>query len=213
MVMPKAISDDPRYADRLLEISNTDDIPEEWQDTPIEKLIASENFHQSVKHRGTPELLIVTCIEFRYALPIPAMFAYVIRRASGRLIGSEFSLAYVLAKNVEHIALIGHNDCGMTAVKESTPLMVEALVKQGWNRDRSEEFVSYHAARYSISDEIDALEKEYRRLKRIFPRLTIAPMFVCLADTKLYLPKWYRDQKSVPDTDNEVADQDLLPLV
>lgn len=45
MVMPTAISDDPRYANRILEISEPDDIPKEWRDTPIEKFIASENFH------------------------------------------------------------------------------------------------------------------------------------------------------------------------
>lgn len=214
MVMPKSISEDPRYAGRLFDMATPADIPDEWKGTPVEKLILSENFETPIEETGKPEILIVTCIEFRYQLPIPSMFAFVIRRASGRLIGSEFSLAYTLYRGVECVALIGHNDCGMTKVLEAKEGMRDALVKHGWHELRAEEFIQYHAGRYGIGDEIDSLEREYWRLKRLFPNLLIAPMFVCLADKKLYVPNWYLNPKPTEcEGETLVRDEDLLTIM
>jgi carbonic anhydrase len=213
MTLPESIANDPKYAKRLLEIAEEKDIPKEWQGTPIESLILAHNFQKPITEVGKPKLLIAACIEFRYSLPVPRMYAYVIRRASGRLVGSEFSLAYVFAQGVKHIALIGHNDCGMTQVHANTPAMIEALIKQGWHKDRAEEYIRYQAARYSIEDEIDALKYEYIRLKRLFRDVCIAPFIVCLDNTNLYLPKWYEEIKDDPTIErNKVADEELLTL-
>jgi carbonic anhydrase len=212
MNTPLSIDVDPRYNRRVIPISQPQSIPEHWQGTPIESLIRAENFKQPITPASRPQLLIAGCIEFRYALPIPSMYAYVIRRASGRLIGSEFSVAYILSQGVKHIALIGHNDCGMTKTAAAAPGMIEALVEQGWDRNRAEEYINYQIGRYSIEDEIDALEREYDRLKRLFRQVQIAPLFVNLADTKLFIPKWYLDklkQEPLPDT---VKDEELLSL-
>lgn len=210
MALPEVLANDARYAGRLSAMENYSDIPDAWRDTPIEKLIRAENFHEPIEASGTPELLICACIEFRYALPIPRMFAYVIRRASGRVIGSEFSLAYVFSKGVRHIALIGHNDCGMTKVLENKDALINALVEQGWHRDRADEYVSMQSVRYAIPDELDTLRKEYVRLMRLFRNVTIAPLFVCLSDTKLYVPTWYLEDASVDLRSAEVTDEDTL---
>lgn len=87
-MLPKPIEEDSRYAGKVEYIDSISKIPVEWQNTPIEKFIRAENFGEKIEGSGTPELLIAACIEFRYALPIPRMFAYVLRRASGRLIGA-----------------------------------------------------------------------------------------------------------------------------
>lgn len=65
-----------------------------------------------------------------------------------------------------------------------------------------------------MSDEIDGLRREYIRLRRLFKKVTIAPMFVDLADTKLFIPTWYKemehnDEDSLRDT---VLDVDLIGL-
>lgn len=219
MAIPQSLDSDPRYKGRLVEIAEPEDVPEHWKGTPIEEFILSENFRRPIRPDDTPKLLLVTCMEFRYALPIPSMYAYVIRRASGRLVGSEFSVGYVLSRGVRHIVLIGHNDCGMTQIPLHKANMIDALVDEGWNRDRAEEYVTYHAARHAIDDEIDALEREYFRLKRLFKRVRIAPLFVCLSNTKLYLPKWYvtyieEGRKSpVHDAETMIPDCDLLELI
>lgn len=219
MTLPIAIDLDPRYHGRLVDIETIKQIPDYWRGTPVDKLIRAQNFREPIQTGNKPELLICTCIEFRYGLPIPSMYSYVIRRASGRLIGSEFSMAYVLSRGVDYIVMIGHNDCGMTKVPEAAPGMVEALVKEGWYRDRAEEFISYQTARHSMDDELSALEHEYVRLKRLFRRVHIAPLFVCLADQKLYIPKWYHDrmlagkENEIEYGDNLVRDEELLTLM
>lgn len=188
--LPSVKSDD-KYTDRLYEFHTEDDIPLEWRGSPIEEVILSQNFGRPIQTSGNPELLICTCIEFRYALPIPRMYAYVIRRASGRIIGSEFSVGYTLSKGVKHLLLIGHNDCGMSKVPEAAPSVVQAFVEQGWSEDAARIYVHKHGIRHAMGDELDSLKDEYLRLRAIFPKLVIAPVFVCLHDNKLYLPKWY----------------------
>jgi hypothetical protein len=115
--------------------------------------------------------------------------------------------------------MIGHNDCGMTKVPEAAPAMAEALVKEGWHQDRAQEFIRYQAARYTMEDELSGLEHEYLRLRRLFKRVHIAPLFVCLADQKLYIPKWYHDRISsgkadfIGSDEPDVRDEELLTLM
>lgn len=214
MALPIRICDDDRYKGRLQPISSHHDIPLEWCNSPIEKLIRSENFGEKIEHCTQPELLIATCIEFRYALPIPRMFAYVIRRASGRLMGSEFSIAYILSAGVRHFALIGHNDCGMTKVLRKQNELIKALTDQGWPQDRAEDFVYSQSERHMMKDEIDGLRREYIRLRRLFKKVMIAPLFVDLADTRLFIPTWYNElsTKDMDDLSDKVLDVDLISL-
>lgn len=200
----------PGYQGRLSPIDSPSDLPDRWKDTPIGTLILANNFDTPIETTGEPHLLVITCIEFRYQPKLPASFAYVMRRAGGRLVGSEFSLAYTLAKGVRHVALVGHNDCGMTKVEENKSKMIEALVDQGWYRDRAEDFVSSHASRYAISDEIDSLKREYLRLRRLFHNLEIAPIFVSLGNSKMYIPSWYTQMMIAGELDKPVGDESLV---
>jgi hypothetical protein len=214
-VLP-SVNADPHYAGRLIDIVSPDDIPDLWRNTPIEQFILSQNFGYPIaQFDGSPQLLIATCIEFRYALPVPRMYAYVIRRAGGRIVGSEFSLTYALSRGVKNVILIGHNDCGMTKVSEHAPAMIEALVDQGWNETRAAEFVERHAWRYKVKDELDSLQREYQRLRKIFKNLVIAPLFVSLADTKLHIPKWFVDslEDGHEPCDESPPDDEVLRLL
>jgi carbonic anhydrase len=191
MTMPLPVAFDPKYKDRLLPLHTKDAIPAEWKGTPIESFIATINYGEPIAASERPQLLIVTCIEFRFSLKIPPRYAYVIRRASGRLVGSEFVMSFILSQGVKDVVLVGHNDCGMTKVAENAPNMVAALVQQGWHKERAEEFIRHHAARHAIQDEVDALKDEYQRLHRLFKNVRIAPLLACLAEMKLYVPSWY----------------------
>ncbi len=190
MNIPPPLRADEKYRDLLHAVESREDIPEQWRDTPIESLLMSQNFGWPIQSSGKPEVLIATCIEFRYALPIPRMYAYVIRRASGRVIGSEFSVGYTLVHGVKYLVMIGHNDCGMSKVIDRAPLVVDAFVEQGWERDAAKDYVDKQISRHAIDDELTALREEYLRLRTIFRKLVIAPLFVCLHDSKLYVPKW-----------------------
>lgn len=184
---------DDKYLNALIAIRSPEDIPPEWKGSPIESFIMAQNFGWPVQTTGKPELLVASCIEFRYALPVPRMYAYVIRRASGRLIGSEFSVAYTISRGVQHVVLTGHNDCGMSQLAANKPGVIDALVDQGWRRDAALEYVERMAKIQAIDNELDALKEEYKRLRKLFKKLVIAPLFVCLFDNQLYLPKWYHE--------------------
>jgi len=204
-----------KFNTRLSRIDKPEDIPERWLNSPIADIIGAHNFANTIAVSGEPKLLISTCIEYRFRPEVPSNFAYVIRRASGRLIGSEFSLVYALSRGVKHVALIGHNDCGMTQVSLHKPAMIKALVDQGWDQERAEEFVSMHAGRYHIEDEVDSLRKEFVRLKRLFHNVEIAPLFASLASNKLHIPNWYGEYLKDPSTidgNGQVSPQELLML-
>lgn len=205
MNIPPPVKADDKYRDHLIEIHSREDILETWRDTPIESFIMAQNFGWPIVSSGKVELLIATCIEFRYALPIPKMYAYVIRRASGRVIGSEFSVGYTLSQGVRYLILIGHNDCGMSKVYEKAPDVVRAFIDQGWAKDIAEQYVQKQAARHAINDELEALHQEYLRLNSVFRKLVIAPLFVCLHDSKLYIPKW------LSETQKELAPGSEVP--
>lgn len=176
---------------RLIEIESSVDIPERWHNTPIEKFIQAQNFGYPLVGSEQPQVLISTCIEFRYALPIPAKYAYVIRTAGGRLEGQEFAVGYVLTKGVRNILLIAHDDCGMTTVRQKIPHLVDAFVEQDWEREAAQKYVEHHAGVSGIDDELDSLETEYHRLKQLFPKVHVAPLFLTLVDKKVHVPKWY----------------------
>ncbi len=200
----------PSYDGRVTAIVQPSDIPERWRNSPIESLILAQNFDQEILGSGNPELLLATCIEFRYKPKVPDSFAYILRRASGRLVGSEFSVAYTLAKGVRHVALVGHNDCGMTKVAENKQAMINALVEQGWYPDRAVDYVNMNASRYAIEDELDSLKSEYLRLRRLFHKIEIAPLFLSLANSKLYMPSWYFQMMISGEVDKPVGDPSLV---
>lgn len=212
---PLGVTQSIKFNTRLTSIDSMDDIPEHWRNSPISALIESHNFGKEIEVTGEPKLLISTCIEFRYRPAVPSAYAYVIRRASGRLLGSEFSLVYALSKGVKHVVLIAHNDCGMTKVSSHRPGMIAALVDQGWDSERADEFVNMHAGRYHIEDEVDSLKREFYRLKRLFKKVEIAPLFVSLSSQRLHIPNWYLDFIKKPDLGNvcnSVPDEEYLML-
>lgn len=187
-----------KFNTRLKPLFARDDLPERWLDSPIEEFIAAHNFETPVEEGTTPKLLVVSCIEFRFMPQIPRNFAYMIRTAGGRITqipGSEFALAYILANGVRHIVTVGHNDCGMTKVEAFKPRLVEALAEQGWEQEHAMNFVEAHADRFAIDDEIDALESEYVRMRSLFQKVEIAPLFVSLSSSRLHLPSWFDKYK------------------
>lgn len=179
------------YGSRISKMTDPEGIPPEWKGTPIEDLIAAHNFDKPIEPSESPRLLIVSCIEYRFSPQVPHSFAYVARKAGSRLIGEEFSLAYTAAKGVKHIALIGHNDCGMTKVNQAKPLLIDALVDQGWDKTAATLYVNANAPSHMIGDELESLEIEFKRLSELFRKVTIAPLFVSIASSHLHIPNWY----------------------
>jgi carbonic anhydrase len=96
-----------------------------------------------------------------------------------------------MSQGVNHVAMIGHNDCGMTRAIKQAPRIVDAYVSQGWSREAAQKFVDKQQARYHMKDELDGLQDEYNRLRSVFRKLVVAPLFVSLYDSRLYIPTFY----------------------
>jgi carbonic anhydrase len=196
------------YESRLTAIAQPGDIPARWRNTPLAELIMAINFNHVIDVNDKPQLFVVTCIDFRLQPAIPPYYSFVLRTPASRLTGSEFALAYAVSKGVRHAALIGHNDCGMAKVLMHSGPVTNALVDQGWPRDRAEQYVAQQGPRYAIENEVDFLQSEFAHISRLFPKVEFAPLIADVGDGCLYIPNWY-DANHQPGFVNE---QDLARL-
>jgi hypothetical protein len=205
---------DPKFRDRVVDMTSSVSIPDRWRGTPIEAFVQCQNFGYPLHPHETPQVLISACMEFRYALPVPANYAYVIRSAGGRLTGSELAVGYAISRGVKNLLLIAHNDCGMSKLLEHKPNIIEAFIQQGWSRASAEKYFETHEERYRIADELESLRIEYFRLKKLFQAIHVAPLFLTLADKRVYLPVWYQEyiNGTATQDDGKIEDADILAL-
>ncbi len=175
--------------ERLQSILKTTDIFSEYRNTPVGSLLEYHNLNRSPDRYAKPELLIGMCMDNRKHLHIPDNFAYIIRSGGGNLRYSEFKVSYAIAiGQVRHIALIGHNNCGMVNLFSRKEKFVSGLVDNaGWDRERAEEHFMHFAPMFEIGNEIDFLLNEAKRLRLRYPKTTIAPLFYQIEDNKLYM--------------------------
>src|ERR1700722_932417 len=129
------------HEDKLLSLSNSSDIPSQWQGTAVEKFIKAQNMRYPILAEAPARVLISACMECRYTIPIPTNFAYVIRTPGGRLIGSELAIGYAISRGVNTLILVAHNDCGMTKLKNNKPDIIQAFMEQGWEEEKAKDFV------------------------------------------------------------------------
>lgn len=127
----------------------------------------------------------------RKHLHIPDNFAFIIRSGGANLRYSEFKVSYAIAVGqVRHIALIGHNNCGMVNLFSRKDQFINGLVdKAGWSKERAEEHFMNFAPMFEIGNEIDFVISEAIRLRLRYPKIIIAPMLYQIDDNRLYLIK------------------------
>ena len=128
------------------------------------------------------------CIDNRKHLNIPANFSYIIRTAGGNLKNNEFHISFAVSvKGINHFALIGHNNCSMRDISTRKEEMIVGLVRAGWEKHKAESHINQFADSFEIGNEIDFLLSETKRIRQMYPRLVVAPMFYKLEDNRLYL--------------------------
>ncbi len=177
--------------DRLIKIEKEDDIPEVYKLTPIGNLLKYHNLNSPFEPYSTAELLIGMCMDNRKHLRIPDNFAYIIRTGGANLRYSEFKVSYAIGVGgVKHIALIGHNKCGMANLVSKKDTFVEGLIyNAGWNKEQAEEHFMNYAPMFEIGNEIDFILSETLRLRKKYPKINIAPMLYLVEDNRLYMIK------------------------
>lgn len=174
---------------RLVEIKTPKDIFSEYRDTPIELLLEFHNLNRQFETYTQAQLLIGMCMDNRKHLHIPDNFAFIIRAGGANLRYSEFKVSYAIAVGeIQHIALIGHNNCGMVNLFSRKDQFINGLVNRaGWDKEWAEEHFMHFAPIFEIGNEIDFVISEAKRLRLRYPKITVAPMLYKVEDNRLYL--------------------------
>ena len=174
--------------DHLIPVSTPADIPAIYQETSVGLLLAYHNLNQPFDQYQSAQLLVGMCMDHRKHLHIPDNFAYIIRSGGANLRYSEFKVSYAIAVGgVKAIALIGHNNCGMTNLMARRDLFVEGLVNNaGWDVKSAEEQFMYFAPMFEIGNETDFVLSETKRLRLRYPKILVAPLLYRVEDNLLY---------------------------
>ena len=176
-------------AHRLINIAREEDILPAYRDTPTGRLLGYHNLGRPFDTYDSADLLIGMCMDNRKHLNIPDNFAFIIRTGGANLRYSEFKVSYAISVGqVRHIALIGHNHCGMVNIHARKGQFIEGLVEQaGWEREKAEEHFMHFAPLFEIGNEIDFVLSEAARLRLRYPKVRVAPMLYLIEDNRLYL--------------------------
>lgn len=174
---------------RLIDISKADDIRSEYRQTPIGLLLEYHNFDRPLDNYSSAKLLVGMCMDNRKHLRIPDNFSFIIRTGGANLRYSEFKISYAISiGGIQHIALIGHNNCGMVDLKSRKDQFVKGLVdKAGWKNEAAESHFTHFAPMFEIGNEIDFVLSETQRLRLMYPKICVAPLFYKIDDNRLYL--------------------------
>jgi len=174
--------------DKLITITSVDEILPAYKETPIGQLLEYHNLNRPFETIDKAQLLVGMCMDNRKHLHMPDNFAFIIRTGGANLRYSEFKVSYAIAVGqIKHIALIGHNHCGMVNLVSRKSEFIQGLVDNaGWEEDRAEDHFMQFAPMFEIGNEIDFILSETKRLRDRYPHIQIAPMFYLVEDNRLY---------------------------
>ncbi len=173
--------------DRLIEIGSAQDIPEKYRDTPIGHLVEYQNHIRPHDSYSSAQILVGMCMDNRKALDVPENFAYILRTGGANMQASAFKISYAIAVGgVRHIAIAGHNHCGMVNLMERKAAFIKGLVEgAGWDREKAESHFLNLVPVFEIGNEIDFVLSEVRRLRSEYPKITIAPLLYHIENNHL----------------------------
>ena len=174
--------------DRLIPVTKKENIPEEFQGTPVGRLVEYHNLDKPHNDYDDAHLLIGMCMDNRKRLNIPPNFAYVIRTGGGNLRFSEFKISYAIAVGqIDSIVLIGHNHCGMVNIAAKRRKFINGLVENaGWTPQDAEDHFHEFAPVYEIGNELDFVLSEAKRLRLRYPKIQVIPLFYKLECNQLH---------------------------
>ncbi|MDQ3142755.1 MAG: carbonic anhydrase [Bacteroidota bacterium] len=177
--------------DRLVKINQKEDIFPEYRGTPIGQLLEFHNLNRPFETYTQAKILVGMCMDNRKHLNMPDNFAFIIRAGGANLRNSGFKVSFAIAiGNIQHIALIGHNNCGMVNLISRKDEFITGLVdKAGWDREQAEEHFMKFAPLFEIGNAIDFVLSEAIRLRLKYPKITVVPMHYTVDDNRLHLIK------------------------
>ena len=176
---------------KLKAVNSAADIPRALRGTPFAELLQYQNLGKPFRKYDKARLLACMCMDNRKQLRVPDNFAFILRTGGGNIRYSEFKLSFAIGiGGVRHVAMIAHDNCGMSNLFSKREAFVEGLMKNaGWPRKRAEEYFVTYAPLFEIGNEADFVVAEARRMNFKYPKVKVLPMYYKLADNKLYLIK------------------------
>lgn len=176
---------------QIIEINKTEDIIAEYRNTPIGLLLEYHNLNRPFIEYTSAQLLVGMCMDNRKHLTIPENFSYIIRSGGANLRYSEFKVSYAISVGgIKHIALIGHNNCGMVNLHARKDEFIAGLVgTAGWTEERAEEHFANFAPMFEIGNALEFVVNEAKRLRVKYPKIVVAPLFYDVDKSKLYMIK------------------------
>lgn len=177
--------------DRLITVGSVSDIPKEYAGTPIGNLAEYHNLNKEFTTYANARLLIGMCMDNRKHLNMPDNFAFIIRSGGANLRYSEFKVSFAISVGgVKHISLIGHSQCGMVNLASKKDQFINGLISNaGWTKEQAEKQFEDYAPMFEIGNEIDFILSETVRLRKVYPKIQIAPMMYLVEDNRLYFIK------------------------
>jgi carbonic anhydrase len=173
---------------KIIPVTRKKDIPKEYRNNPIGLLLEYHNLGRKFDEYSQARLLIGMCMDNRKHLHMPDNFAFIIRSGGANLRYSEFKVSYAIAVGqVKHIAVIGHNHCGMVNLVSRKEEFINGLVERaGWKKSAAEEHFMNLAQMHEIGNEIDFVVSETNRLTKRYPKIKVAPLYYRVEDNRLY---------------------------
>ena len=173
----------------LIPVNSLSDIPASYHGTPIGLLLEYHNLDRPHDDFAQAQLLVGMCMDNRKHLHMPDNFAYIIRSGGANMRYSEFKISFAISVGgVRHMALIGHNNCGMVNLAARKEKFIEGLVQgAGWDAQKAEEHFMSFAPMFEIGNEGDFVLGEVKRLRVRYPKIMFAPMLYKVEDGRLYL--------------------------
>ncbi len=164
---------------KLVEVNSLEDIFPAYRKTPIGLLLEYHNLNKTFCNYDRPQMLIGMCMDNRKNLWVPENFAFVIRSGGANLFYHEFQVSYSIGVGgVRHIALIGHNHCGMVRLEDRKDEFVNGMVRNaGWKEDNALMHFENLSPFFEIGDAVDFLVVEVERLRKRYPKVIVAPLF------------------------------------
>ena len=174
----------------LLSVQSKNDILPEYRDTPIGLLLEYHNLNRPFDTYQNAQLLVGMCMDNRKHLHMPDNFSFIIRTGGANMRDSEFKVSFAISVGgVRHIALIGHNNCGMVNLLSRKDQFINGLVEAGWDKKQAEDHFMKYAPLNEIVNEKAFILSEVKRLRVRYPKIKIAPMLYLVEDNRLYLIK------------------------
>lgn len=172
----------------ILPVTGRDDVLPAYRGTAIEDLLAYHNLEAPPRDYEAAELVIAMCMDNRKRLRLPDRFAFVVRTAGVYLQGLEFQLSFAIAiGGVGAIALIGHDDCGMSRLTGLEEQFVDGLVEHaGWTREAARRHYEDSVEPFAIDDPVRSTARQARQLTDRYPGVVVAPLLYRVGNGLLY---------------------------